>query len=261
MQRRGALFSVFFIFFCVALLLFLLASNNKASGLNGFFEHLTLPLQQDLFSLVHTSDTKSEVAQVREENRKLLTQVAKQKEIEKENSALRDQFGTAEPAPEKLISAAVVGFPSFIPGESFVTQLLIDKGTDDNLKIGDVVIFKDNLIGRIAQTAPHLSVVSVITQRDNVFTAKTSKTDALGLGRGQDGGGVLLDNVVLSDKLQKGDIVITKGDVASNGQGYPPNLIVGKIVSVSKSPSALFQTAQVESLVKFSKLKIVFIIK
>lgn len=261
MQRRGGFFSIFFIFFCIALILFFVTGGNRLNGFSGFFEQMTIPMQRELFSLTHQQDAKSEREQLREENRKLLTQAAKLKEIEKENSALRDQFETDDPAPDKLTPAAVVGFPSFIPGESSITQLLIDKGADDSMKVGQVVVFKDNVIGRISQVSPHLSVVSVITHRDSLFTAKTSKTDALGLARGQDGGGVLLDNVVLSDKLQRGDIVITKGDVAANGQGYPPNLVVGKIVSVSKSPSDLFQTAQVQSLVKFSSLKIVFVIK
>lgn len=261
MQRRGALFSFFSIFFCIALLLFFIASNNKVTGISGFFEQFTLPVQRELFSIFHRPDTKSEIEQLQEENRKLQTQFAKQKELEKENSALQDQFATTNPSPVTLRPATVVGFPEFIPGESFVTQLLIDKGANDKVKVGDVVIFKDNLIGRISNISEHLAVVSVITHRDSVFTAKTTKTEALGLARGQDGAGVLLDNVILSDKLQKDDLVITKGDVAANGRGYPPDLVVGRIVSVSKKPSALFQTAQVESLVKFSKLKMVFVIK
>jgi len=38
-----------------------------------------------------------------------------------------------------------------------------------------------------------------------------------------------LDNVVLSDTLQKQDTVLTKGDVAdTNGIGVPPDLVIGK---------------------------------
>jgi rod shape-determining protein MreC len=67
-------------------------------------------------------------------------------------------------------------------------------------------------------------------------------------------------NVVLSEKLEKDDLVRTKGDVDERGQGFPPDLIVGKIISVNKQPSALFQSAEVKSLVDFSRLSTVFVI-
>ncbi|HZJ18567.1 MAG TPA: rod shape-determining protein MreC, partial [Patescibacteria group bacterium] len=69
-----------------------------------------------------------------------------------------------------------------------------------------------------------------------------------------------LDNVLLSENLKKGDIILTKGDIDQEENGYPPDLIIGKIISVDKSPSALFQKADVVSLVDLSKLTTVFII-
>ena len=58
--------------------------------------------------------------------------------------------------------------------------------------------------------------------------------------------------------LQKGDLVVSKGDV-SRGVQVPPNLVIGKIISVNKQTSNLFQTAQVQSLVDVSRLERVFV--
>ena len=69
----------------------------------------------------------------------------------------------------------------------------------------------------------------------------------------------MIKNVVLSDKLTVSDLVLTKGDI-DLGRGYPPDLIVGKIVSVDKKASSLFQSAQVISLVDITRVPIVFII-
>ena len=68
-------------------------------------------------------------------------------------------------------------------------------------------------------------------------------------------------NFVLSDKFEKGDVVVTKGNIDEQGNGIPPDLIVGKIISVHKNPSALFQTAEIESLVNVSRLDTVFILE
>ena len=72
---------------------------------------------------------------------------------------------------------------------------------------------------------------------------------------------MVLDNVVLSDTIENTDLVETKGDVDANGNGYPPHLIVGKILSVNKKTSALFQSALVGSLVDVSKLDVVFVMR
>jgi cell shape-determining protein MreC len=55
-------------------------------------------------------------------------------------------------------------------------------------------------------------------------------------------------------------LVLTNGDVGLNGSGFPPDLIVGKITSIEKKPSALFQKAEVESFLDFSKITAVFVI-
>ena len=69
-----------------------------------------------------------------------------------------------------------------------------------------------------------------------------------------------LDNVLLSENIKVGDIVTTKGDITLKRIGYPPDLIVGKIMSVDKNPSSLFQKARVESFVNLNKLYMVFIL-
>ncbi|HEX8931721.1 MAG TPA: rod shape-determining protein MreC, partial [Patescibacteria group bacterium] len=137
--------------------------------------------------------------------------------------------------------------------------IIIDKGASDNVKMGGVVIYKNNLLGKVVQVESHLSVVNLITQKDTSFTAQSSKTSATGViysGSGE----LILDKVVLSDALEKDDLVVTKGDIDSTGSGFPPGLVVGKIVSVSKRASALFQAAEVRSLTDFSQLRIVFVI-
>jgi cell shape-determining protein MreC len=127
------------------------------------------------------------------------------------------------------------------------------------VQLGSIVVFKDNLIGKVVKISPRLSVVDLFNHKGITFTAETVKTSALGISQGAGGGKMVLGNVLLSDTLQTGDIVVTKGDVDAGGKGFPPQLVVGKIVSVNKKTSALFQTAEVESLVDVTKLKMVFV--
>ena len=263
MRGRGNFTSGFFIFFLSSLLLFSLANNGLLKLPTGFLEQMTVALQRTVFVTVSASSQKEQTAEQKlvEENKQLLLQLAKQKELEKENQALRDQFQTSKISSRKLLPAQVVGRPSFIPGESSVTEFVIDKGEADGLKEGAIVVYKDSLIGRIVQLSSHLAVVRLVTDAQMLLTAKTMKTSALGVLKGQGGETMLLENVVLSDKLEQNDLVQTKGDVDKTGDGFPPDLVIGKIISVKKVSSALFQVAEVRSLVNFSHLDMVFVFK
>jgi rod shape-determining protein MreC len=187
--------------------------------------------------------------------------MAKMKALEKDNAALRDQFKQGYPKAETLMPADVVGVPGFLPGVSAVEEIVIDKGSEDGVKVGRVVVFKNILIGRVERASAHLSVVDVISHEGISFTAETSKTSALGVLSGAGAGEMVLENVLLSDRLEKGDTVMSKGGVGVSGEGVPPGLVVGKIVSVKRQASSLFQSAEVASLVDVERLKMVFVMR
>lgn len=251
MQKRATFFPIFLIFLILSVIIFFLAQRGVLGGLTGFLEQMTSPLQKLTFNIFHVSGGQSTEDKLREENKNLLIQLAKQKELEKENKALHDQFETAKLETTKLLPAEIVGMNE--------DSLIIDKGSSDGVKKGEVVVYKDNLLGKVVAVEKHLSVVNLLTNKDISFTAQTSKTSATGVVNGGSSG-IILGTVVLSDKLEKDDIVVTKGNVDSKGNGFPPGLAVGKIISVEKHPSALFQAAEVKSLVSFSKLKVVFVL-
>ncbi len=120
------------------------------------------------------------------------------------------------------------------------------------------------LVGKIVTTSEYLSKVQLTTNIASSFTVKTlpfkkETPEALGIVRGIGNGELLLDNVLLSDMLTIGDMVVTKGDISEKGIGYPANLVVGKIVSVDKKSSELFQSARIRNLIDFSKLSVVFL--
>ncbi|MBI2443196.1 MAG: hypothetical protein HYV40_04810 [Candidatus Levybacteria bacterium] len=172
--------------------------------------------------------------------------------------ALRDQFETTSIPSNTLLPAKIIGYEGYLPGVSRPTQLVVDKGSEDGVIAGLAVVYKNNLVGRVVKTVAHRSLVELLSKSGWSLTAKTSKTNADGLLRIEDGD-ILLQNVVLSDTLEKKDIVVTKGDQRIGQGGFPPDIVVGEIVSVDKKPSSLFQSAKVQSSVDVIHLTTVFI--
>ncbi len=251
MQQRRNFFPIFLLFFILSLIIFFFSQRGLLQGVTGVFEQGAMPLQRMMFHTFKAPEKLTPEEKFGKENATLLTQLAKQKELEKENQALRDQFQTTSPTPKKLLPAEIIGMDN--------DTVMIDKGQADGVKVGSVVVFKDNLVGKIMKTSVHRAIVAFVSQEGTSLTAATIKTGALGVVQGKGADALVFENVVLSDKLDKDDIVVTKGDIDSQGVGYPPGLVVGKIVSVNKKASALFQKAEIKSLVDFSRLQMVFV--
>jgi rod shape-determining protein MreC len=247
MKQVKAIFPTFLLLLFFSFLILFFFQNPLTSVL----QTITLPIQQWVFKASSPTLVTTSQGTLQQENNQLRMQLAQMQEVQKDNQALNDQFKNATPASQQLLPAEIVGTQQ--------NALLIDKGEQDNVHVGDVVVFKNNLIGNITKTTPHISLVTLLTDPSTSFTAQTEKTSATGIVKAQDGNDIVFDNVVLTDKLEINDIITTKGSLDLHGHGYPPNLIVGKIASIDKQASSLFQSAKIQSLVTVSALRMVFV--
>ena len=262
MQKRGRFSYIFIILFLFSIFFLFLSRIGIFKGT--FFASVFSPIQKEIhktYISFATFTSGFDKEQLKQENINLVKKLIDQKKLEDQNKALLDQFQTNYPKSVDLIPAEVIGSPGFIPGVSVPEKLILDKGESDGITKGDTVVIKNNLIGSIENVSKNSSIVSLATNNSSSFAVKVGvDKNILGSIKGQGAGELILDNVLLSENLKKDDIVLTKGDVDEKGKGYPQDLIVGKVISVDKSPSALFQKADVISFVDFSKLTTVFII-
>ncbi len=265
MRKKENFLLTFFVFLLLSVFIFALSKTGVLNPAASVFQKIISPFQSITYRTFNSFEvfgTNGRVKKLQAENLDLTSKLSDQKKIESENSALSDQFQATFPKSSILLPADIVGAPGFIPGFSLPETVIINKGSNDGVKVGQAVVYKNNLVGKVTKANSFLSEVTLVTNANSSFTAKTSSNQqVLGVVKGQGGGQIILDNVLLSDNLNISDLVLTNGDINLNGEGYPPGLVVGEIVSVDKRPSALFQRAQVESFLDFSKLTTVFILK
>ena len=263
MKRKENFFLAFFVFLFLSVLIFGLSKIGILSPVSSVFQKISSPFQNTTYNFVNSISlfaTNSKLKKLENENILLTSLISDQKKIKGDNSALLDQFQTVTPKSNTLLPANVIGSPSFIPAVTVPESLVIDRGENDGVVIGRVVVYKNNLVGKITKVNGSYSEVSLVTNSASSLTVKTLSSQALGVVKGQGNGEMVLDNVFLSDTLNVSDLVLTNGDININGIGSPPDLVVGKILSVEKKASSLFQKAQVKSFIDFSKITRVFVI-
>jgi len=262
MQKRSFV-SYFLVFFVLSLLILGASKIGFLNPLDAFLKDIFAPVQALTYqTFVRITDfgQNPQIESLKAQNFALTQKLVDQNKLVGDNKALRDQFQTENPKSTNLAPADVVGAPGFIPGLSVPEVLILDRGINDGVKVGDAVVYENNLVGKITQVTANLASVTLLTNSSSLFTAKTLDTQAQGVVKGQGGGEAILDNVVLSDNLKKDDLVLTKGDTSIQNGGFPSDLTVGKIISISKNPSDLFQKAEIQTLLDFSKLGKVFVV-
>jgi rod shape-determining protein MreC len=262
MTKRKNLTTHFIGFFLLLITLYAFFQTEVGQKMTGILQSSLHPLQRGTYTFygVLKGDRDQQIRQLLNENRRLTSEIVKYKLQEKEITALHDQFQVTDPSSNSLLPSHVIGLKSYIPGFSLPEQIVIDKGEKDGVKKGSAVIVKTMLLGKVSFVSKHTALVDLTTKKNFSLTVRTSKTNALGVLRGEGNGRMILTNVVISDKLEKDDLILSKGSVREDGLGIPPGLVVGKILSFEKKSSSLFQTAEIVNLSDITKIDTVFVI-
>lgn len=263
MQKRIRFFSQFFFYLVLSIFTYFFFQTNPGKAVTSFLQAGLSPFAHLAFQVQAISPQKSssKIDLLEAEVNALKLKLSEKKDQEKEIEALRDQFKETSISPRSLLPAKIIGLRGFIPGYPLPDEIIVDKGENDGVKVGQAVIIGRNIIGRVETVSQRVSLIELLTKEDVSLTVAASETGALGVAKGQGEGGILLDNVLLSESLQIGDLVLSKGSVDVANNGAPPNLVVGKIRSIEKKPSALFQTAKIDSLIKITSESLVFILQ
>lgn len=252
-MRKRILPLLLFLFLSVILVVF----SSKVSTPFDFVSHTFSPIRAFLYSSAHAETKPTELDLLKQENINLRVKLTKLYALQKDNNALRSQFEDATLSSEALLPAKVIGFNGSLDNP---TELLLDQGGNSGVKQGMAVVSGHVLVGKIGKVTSWNCQLILIASKNFSTLGITSQENSTGVVSGEDDF-ILLKNVIITDNLTKGETVVTKGDVNKNGTGIPPDLIIGKIISINKSDSSPFQSAFIKPLVNFEKLTTVFVVK
>jgi rod shape-determining protein MreC len=208
----------------------------------------------DFFTVPRDVNTlRQQNSNLEDEVSQLQSQVLELQQQLSETDVLYALLNFARTKPEnKYVAASVIGRdPS-----PFLSYIIVDHGSDDGIRAGMPVVTEQGLVGKIdavTATAARIQLVSDVGSVVNV-TLNEAKVD--GQVAGSVTGDMSLERVSTSVDLSEGDLAITNG----LGGTYPSDIVVGQILSPSKSENELFQKASVQPVVDFSTLKAVLII-
>ena len=208
-------------------------------------DFLTAP--RDMAALQQRNvELESEVAELQAQVIQLQQEVGETQSL----AALVD-FSRANPE-NTYRGAAVIGFdPS-----PFLHFVIINRGSNDGILRGMPVVTDQGLVGRVDAVLADAARVQLITDPASKVNVRIRNAEEDATLSGSVTGAVNLNQIPQATALQRGDLVVTSG----LGGGYPPDLIIGQVISVRARPFDLFKEATIQPVVDFNDLKIVLII-
>lgn len=252
--------------FGVLLLVCLLLLASTVGGKFGPFHQLTMEVLgpvQSLFTksvqtVQHINDDYVALWGVRDDNKRLRQTLERyQQQIDEYREAystsllLQKSLDFKERESFPAISARVVGKD---PAYWFQT-ITVDRGEKDGVVEGMVARNPDGVVGQVLHVSQNYSKIILANAPSSAIDAMVQKNRERGILRGAGENGYILHYVLKNADVAVGDHIVTAGIGGVFQAGIP----LGVVSMVRKKKRGMFLEVEVQPLVDFQKLEMVFI--
>ena len=244
--NRGPSPAVRLVFFAVLslLLLFVDARYRYLESTRSALSVLVSPIQQlaTMPSILWQQTSSFLVTQYKlvDENKLLhqrqqldAAQLSQFQALQQENQQLRNLLALAQRSEFTAQLAEIV----YAERDVFKRRVLINKGANGNVRIGQVVMDDIGIVGQITRVYPWLSAVTLITEKDHAVPVQVLRnglrTIVFGAG---DTSQLSLRYMPVSSDIQTGDMLVTSGIDGI----YPPGIPVARVEKIERDPAYPF---------------------
>lgn len=194
---------------------------------------------------------------LKEENRKLESDLDRLEMLEAENERLRDYLGMKEKYPSFTMEEGMI--ISYSSG-SYVTSFTLNRGTMHGIEVNMPAVVADGVVGYVTDVGLNWCMVSTVIETASSVGAYVPRSGATGIVSGDASlrydGVCKLTYLEADADIEVGDKVYSSG----NGSVYPADLLIGEVISVGVDEYSRALIATVKPAVDFSQLQYMMII-
>lgn len=207
---------------------------------------------------------REQIAQLQSQVTELTIARVRIRELENENTLLRQQLAYKQANPDfDILGAAVLQRnPDLarVIGQdpsNLARYIILDQGSAEGVQVGMPVVTPQGLVGRITATGTHWAKALLITDAASSVNAVVQSTRATGIVQGDVNGNLTIKYVPQGEAIKIGDLILTSG----MGGSFPKRLVIGQVTEVRKRDIELFQEASIQPTVDFARLEFVLVLK
>ncbi len=173
--------------------------------------------------------------------------------LESENNQLKTLLRSSAQIQGKMVIAQLLAVDS----DPFIRQVILDKGSHDNVSIGLPVLDANGVMGQIIQVSPATSRVMLINDPQSGIPVQDTRNNIRAIAVGDSYSNQLrLVNISHTTDIRIGDLFVTSG----LGQNYPEGYPVGEVVSVVHDLGLAFADIKLQSKARLDQSRQVLVV-
>lgn len=204
-------------------------------------------------SIINFNKSLTQNQLLKTENQQLKIRLLQLEGLEDENKRLHKLLSFKEETKFSLAVSRVIAIDS----SNLRRSIIIDKGKNDGIEIGNPVMASEGVVGMVVEIGRSVSRIILLNDIDFSMAAKNKRSDAIGILSGSLEGTCRLKYLDLDEDIEVGDEIVSAG----KNSRFPSGIPVGVVVQISKEQSGLTLFAVIKPRVKLSSLEEVLVIK
>ncbi|GMR06149.1 MAG: rod shape-determining protein MreC [Gammaproteobacteria bacterium] len=186
-------------------------------------------------SMESSKNLQTDNESLRQENLLLRSRLKKLHSLEADNRRLKRLLGQSEQIAERVLLAELVE----VSLEPYTQKISLNKGSRDDVYVGQPVINGDGVIGQVVHTSQFQSTVTLLTDPSSAVPVMVMRNGLRGVLFGTGVRNRLAMPYLTADAdIRIGDLLITSGMGGRFPTGYP----VATVTDVKQEPSDEFLT-------------------
>ncbi|HEC26394.1 MAG TPA: rod shape-determining protein MreC [Gammaproteobacteria bacterium] len=186
-------------------------------------------------SMERSENLQTNNESLRQENLLLRSRLKKLHSLEADNRRLKRLLGQSDQIAERVLLAELVE----VSLEPYTQQISLNKGSRDDVYVGQPVINGDGVIGQVVHTSQFQSTVTLLTDPSSAVPVMVMRNGLRGVLFGTGVRNRLTMPYLTADAdIRVGDLLITSGMGGRFPTGYP----VATVTDVEQEPSDEFLT-------------------
>ncbi len=204
------------------------------------------------------ADSVADVFSARQENVRLKRDLALRDE-----ELFRLRAEVSQGARERLLLSGGASLPGVVTtapvllleSRAGAQSALIGAGSSSGVVPGSPIAVPEGLVGRVVTVGATVSRAQLLLDASAAVGARIVRTKELGVVRGDGRGGMRLNNIPTTSRVQPEDVLESAGIDGI----YPRGVLIGRVVSVARG-SDLFLEIRVAPAARFSQLTDVLVL-
>jgi rod shape-determining protein MreC len=218
----------------------------------------TLLVPRDAVSI--STDYLGEIHRLRAENAELkrvetanARQLLQVEQLAQENRQLRELMG----ARDRTVVRSVVAEVLYDTRDPFSRKLVLDKGLQQGVGIGQPVVDAQGVVGQVTRVFPLSAELTLVTDRNMTIPVQVQRNGVRAIASGgPEPGRMELRYMSVNADLKEGDTVVTSGLDSL----YPAGLPVGRVVTVDRGRTGNFARVVVEPVAGVDRSRLLLVL-